>query len=736
MTISNKNEVDISIIIVHYNVKKELFDCINSIYKSKPKVSFEIIVVDNDEVKVIEKDLKIKFPQVLYVKNSNNGWGGGVNKGLEYAKGKYIYLLNPDTLFINNALDKVYEFAKNNSNVGVVSSLLFDKNKKIYPLQGTKLLNPLNAIFSLSFINKFFPNNLISKKFWMRGWNKNKIMQVESATLSAALIKKDLLIEVGKFDENFFLYYEEYDLAKRLKKLGYKNFIVPTSKVIHFWEVSTKKTGRTSEFIEKSRKYYFEKHYGRLAAYFVEFFLSFDKKSVIKLLFILGILLVASFLRLHKISEYSPFIGDQAWFYISARDMLVSGQIPLLGITSSHTWIHQGPLWTYILAPALLVSGFNPISGVYLSAGIGILTVLLAYVVGNRLMSYKFGLIFSFIFAVSPLVVFHSRFAYHTTPIPLFVLLLLYFMSEWIKGKVIYFPLILLTMSILYNFELATVIFWSVIILYLLFGFVKKKSYFKGLLNRRIISLSLFGLLLPIIPVLIYDIQNGFPQTIVFGGWFFYKFLQFLGFFEKSFLDESSLSSAFDFFFIKYGQLTVSVGKIFLYAIFFASLLVSLYNVRLKLLLSPFGIVMSLTWIGVLAYFISGVPSEAYLVMLFPGLLFMFSLLIYQLRNKYIILGLISLIGFINIESLVSTNYLTKNTFTMEMKISAAKQIKEIVGNRAYVLKYEGAGEEFESSVMPYEYLVWWLGNKENEGLSTIVIEENSNGINIQELSK
>ena len=726
----------ISVIIVHYNVKNELFDCITSINKSKPKVSFEIIVVDNDEVKVIRKDLVSKFPKVKYIENINNGWGGGINKGLKYAKGGYIYLLNPDTLFINNALDSVYEFAKNKSNVGIVSSLLFDKNKKVYSIQGTKLLSPLNAIFSLSFINKFFPNNPISKKFWMRGWDKRKVKQVESATLSAALIKKEVLKKAGGFDENFFLYYEEYDLCRRLRKLGYKNYIIPSSKVIHLWEVSAIQTGRTNEFIENSRKYYFKKYYGKLTAGLVELVLSLNKKKIFSSLSVFGILLVGSVLRFDRLSLYTPFIGDQAWYYISARDMLISGQIPLLGIASSHPWIHQGPLWTYILAPTLLVSNFNPISGVYLSAGIGVFTVLVAYLIGSRLISFKFGLLFSFIFAVSPLVVFHSRFAYHTTPIPLFVLLLFYFLSKWVKGRAFYFPWIIFTMSILYNLELATVIFWPVIIGYLLFGLFKKKNYVLNLKNKKIFLLSLIGFTIPMLPILVYDFQNGFTQTVVFGGWFFYKVLQFLGFFGKSQIDNSSFVSAFNFFFIKYEQLTLSAGKTISMILFFTSLILSVYYLKVKTLSSTFGVITSLTLMGLLAYFISGVLSEAYLVMLFPGLIFMFSLLIYNIKNKYIIIFVLFLIVFLNIRALIISNYLTKDLITLNQKIEAADEILKLSGGKDVELVYKGVGEEFESSVLPYEYLVWWLEGSKSEGESVIIINESSEGISIKELSK
>ncbi len=732
------NNIKVSIIIVHYNVKKELFECIQSIYKSKPKTTFEIIVVDNDEKKNIKKDLISKFPKVKYVENKNNGWGGGTNKGLKIAKGEYIYLLNPDTIFLNNALDEVYNFAKERKNLGVVSSVLFDKDKKVYPLQGTKILNPLNAIFSLSVINKLFPNNPISKKFWMKNWDKSKVKEVESPTLSAALIRKDVLDEAGGFDENFFLYYEEYDLAQRLRKKGFKNYIIPFSKVVHIWEASTIKTGRTSEFIEKSRKYYFKKYYSNLISGFVDFFLSFNKEKFIRYLLVIGIICTASYLRFDKLSKFSPFIGDQAWFYISAKDMISTGNIPLLGITSSHTWIHQGPLWTYILAPVLFLSNFNPISGVYLSSFIGVLTVLAAFIIGKKLISFRFGLLFAMLFAFSPLIVFHSRFAYHTSPIPLFVLLLVYFFTGWIKGRIIYFPWIIFTMSILYNFELATVIFWLPIILYLLYGLIKKKNFVIGLKNKKIFLYSILGFVVPMFPILIYDFQNGFPQTVVFAGWFIYKLLQIVGFFEKNKVDESSFSNASTFFFSKYSDLILPVNKLLSTTIFFASTAISIIILKNKDNFINLGPFILLTLTGLLAYCVSGVPSEAYLVMLFPGLIFIFSLLIYQLKNKYLILLIVIFITVFNISFLVSSEYLTKGIVTMSKKIDFAIQISEIVGDNNYKLEYKGPGEEFESSVMPYSYLVWWI-RKDNDlhekgTVKKILIIEDSKSVVIKEL--
>src|ERR1035437_8373192 len=99
----------ISIIIVHYKVKEKLFACINSIYLSKPKIAFEIIVVDNDEEKTIGKELLKKFPKVKYVETSVNlGYGGGNNLGVKYASGSHLFFLNPDTLVFKDTINFLF----------------------------------------------------------------------------------------------------------------------------------------------------------------------------------------------------------------------------------------------------------------------------------------------------------------------------------------------------------------------------------------------------------------------------------------------------------------------------------------------------------------------------------------------------------------------------------------------------------------------------------------------------
>lgn len=263
----------VSIIIVHYRVKEQLFACLASIFTSGIQVPFEVIVVDNDETPVIEKDLVKKFLEVVYKKAPENlGYGAGNNFGATFAKGELLCIVNPDTLFFPRTLDILVAFLQNKKQAAIVAPLLLQKNNEPIPLQGSKTLTPFRAIVCLSFINKYFPNNLIAREYWHMAWDKKEIIETDVVPGTAFLIKKKIFAEIGGFDERMFLFFEEDDLCMRIKKLGYKMFINPNAELVHLWGESTKSLKNTKEIFKKSRQYYFEKHFGKLSAFLVELF--------------------------------------------------------------------------------------------------------------------------------------------------------------------------------------------------------------------------------------------------------------------------------------------------------------------------------------------------------------------------------------------------------------------------------------------------------------------------------
>lgn len=265
-----KKEVDISIIIVNYKVRKELLSCITSIYKTGKSLDFEIIVVDNDEVKTLKDPLHKKFSKAIYIPSKENvGWGHGINIGSKYARGKYLYLLNPDTILLPNALQVVYEHAKSNAKLGVIASRLVDFDKKPYYPLGSKMLTPLRAIVSYTFLENIFPFSIIAKDFFSEE-KKGDITNIEIAPLTASLIKKSVFASIGGFDKNFFLYFEEYDFGKRIKDKNYISVICDQSLVMHAVGSSTKKRLDSNQFFKRSRRLYFKKHFGTIPSFFLE----------------------------------------------------------------------------------------------------------------------------------------------------------------------------------------------------------------------------------------------------------------------------------------------------------------------------------------------------------------------------------------------------------------------------------------------------------------------------------
>lgn len=263
-------KVNISIIIVNYKVRKELFACIESIYRTGKGLSFEIIVVDNDEIKTLKDPLRKKFPKIIYVPSKENvGWGGGINIGAESAKGKYLYVLNPDTVLLPNALQIVYAQAVNNPKLGIVASRLVDFDKKPYFPLGSRVLTPFRALVSYTFLENVFPFSFLAKDFFAENKQGN-ITEIEIAPLTASMIRKSVFSKVHGFDKKFFLYFEEYDFGKRVKDKKYSSVICDQSLVMHAVGASTKKRLDSNQFFRKSRNYYFKKHFGAITAYFLE----------------------------------------------------------------------------------------------------------------------------------------------------------------------------------------------------------------------------------------------------------------------------------------------------------------------------------------------------------------------------------------------------------------------------------------------------------------------------------
>ncbi len=408
----------VSIIIVDYHSKFYLDQLLKSLRHST-FTDFETIIVDNNE--------------------NNIGYGAGINKGAAKAKGEYLFILNPDTLVLPGAIEKLANYLDTNPNVAIAAPLLLDPQKKPYPWVGSQALTPLQGILSHSFINKIWPRH----GFWIETKNLTRATPAAVVPGTAFMVRKSVFNEVGGFDPEFFLYFEESDLCRRISQPVY---LLPEAKIIHYWASSTPKTQTINHIFAASRFYYFRKHFGLPSALLVEFF------CLPHLILLSAILIIGTFLRFINLSQNLTFIGDQAWFYLSARDALLSGKFPLLGITSSITWLHQGPLYTFMLMPSLIFSNFSPVAPAYFTGLTTSLNIILLYYLAAKIFNRTAGLVAAAIFAVQPFIVLQSRFPYHTTPILLFITI--FFL---LKDRPFWAGLFL---GLLYQLHLLTFIFW------------------------------------------------------------------------------------------------------------------------------------------------------------------------------------------------------------------------------------------------------------------------------------
>lgn len=227
------NFLPVSIIIVNYNTPQLLKDCIQSIHAQTKKLSYEIIVVDNASRINPAELFKSEFPNVRFIISPENlGFGKANNLGVQYAQGKYIFFLNSDTILLNDAVSVLFHFANANPSVGICGANLYDGNNKpdLSYFKFPTLSEELKTFFS----DKY--SRLKTYSIHNFGTEPQRVDCISGADL---MIKKETFINIGGFDPDFFLYYEETEMTWRLKKKGLLVYSVPQAKIIHYHGMSS-----------------------------------------------------------------------------------------------------------------------------------------------------------------------------------------------------------------------------------------------------------------------------------------------------------------------------------------------------------------------------------------------------------------------------------------------------------------------------------------------------------------
>lgn len=244
----------LSIIIVNYNTGELLARCISSVEKSSPRLPYEVIILDNASTDESVKGIK-------NIKNKTNmGFAKAVNQGIKLAEGGYMLLLNPDTEVEKGALAKMVEFAQKTDDAGVI---------------GARLLNPDGSVQSsvLRFptLGRAFQEFWLGKKVYSKYIPDGKEpTEVDAVVGAAFLITPEARRRVGLMDERYFMYFEDLDYCRRVKRAGLKVYYLPSARVVHYHGVSGKSVAPDKEqwkrLIPSSKLYH-----GALKHYLINF---------------------------------------------------------------------------------------------------------------------------------------------------------------------------------------------------------------------------------------------------------------------------------------------------------------------------------------------------------------------------------------------------------------------------------------------------------------------------------
>lgn len=237
---------DISVIIVNYNVKDLLEQCIISILQASKNIKTEVIVVDNNSFDGSIEYLKEKFssnPAVKLIASPINlGFAKANNLGAKEAKGEYLLILNPDTILQEDTLEKSLEFYRSNHGIGAMTCKLILPNGKLDLACRRSFPTPSVAVYRILGLSKIFPKSKTFGKYNLTYLDENKTYEVDAIVGAFMLIRKDIYDKVKGFDEEYFMYGEDLDLCYRIKKEGLKIFYYPETSIIHYKGESTKKS--------------------------------------------------------------------------------------------------------------------------------------------------------------------------------------------------------------------------------------------------------------------------------------------------------------------------------------------------------------------------------------------------------------------------------------------------------------------------------------------------------------
>jgi len=256
--------LQLSIIIVNYNVKYFLEQCLFSVKKACANIESEIFVIDNDSTDGSREYLEHKFPGVIFKWNEENtGFAKASNSVLNEVKGQHILFLNPDTIVAEDCFEKCIGFLYNNKECGGLGVRMIDGAGTFLKESKRSFPSPFTSLFKMAGLSKLFPSSNTFAKYYVPHLQEDKNNEVDVLAGAFMMLTENALKSVKGFDEDFFMYGEDIDLCYRLQQSGFKIFYFAGTTIIHFKGESTHKNsrGHIKHFYD-SMKLFVSRHYG------------------------------------------------------------------------------------------------------------------------------------------------------------------------------------------------------------------------------------------------------------------------------------------------------------------------------------------------------------------------------------------------------------------------------------------------------------------------------------------
>jgi O-antigen biosynthesis protein len=256
--------LELSVIIVNYNVRHFLEQCLHSVQKAVQGIAAELTVIDNNSADGSVGYLQSRFPGVNFISNTENlGFAKACNQGVKKASGKYILFLNPDTIIPEDSIKKCISFLTAHPEAGALGIKMIDGSGQFLKESKRSFPEPATSLYKLFGLSRLFPRSKTFSKYHLGYLDENKNSEVDVLAGAFMIVKKEVLDKVGSFDEIFFMYGEDVDLSYRIQEAGYKNYYFAESQIIHFKGESTRKGSMNYvKMFYNAMSIFVRKHYG------------------------------------------------------------------------------------------------------------------------------------------------------------------------------------------------------------------------------------------------------------------------------------------------------------------------------------------------------------------------------------------------------------------------------------------------------------------------------------------